>query len=154
MYSSAQLDYGAIRTQEFLDSTARLLKRRLEPGWAKAGKSIPLGQCPAPWFHHWFHHGCGGVRKQRVYTCTQAGLRMPYRRFYYSWPKGKLPSLNQPVEDWCRNNHGDGNGHFSANVESYYTSIGFTFDEFTGRVWLKYEQTTAVKIGDQNVATA
>jgi hypothetical protein len=91
--------YAQMRLKEFNNYAKFTLHRRLQPGYAKVGKRIFLGQCPPPLFHHWFGYICGGQRKQRVKKVKIDGLRYPNRIFYYSWPNGTLPRFNTP-EQW------------------------------------------------------
>jgi hypothetical protein len=153
IYTDEELARAGPRLQEFLDCTRFILKRRLQPGWAKVGKHISLGQCPPPLFHHWFGLICKGISKQRITKYTMDGLRYPNRIIYYRWPKHRLPLLNTN-EEWYTRDHGNGHGNFSSNVKSYYTEITLSIEEDTGRVHCGYRQCTAACIGDITFATA
>jgi hypothetical protein len=49
------------RLEEFLRYTEFILHRRLQPGWAKVGKHLFLGQVPFTIFDHWFYVICNAT---------------------------------------------------------------------------------------------
>jgi hypothetical protein len=148
IYSKEELERAHYRLQEFLNYAQFILVRRLQPGWAKQGKNLYLGQCPLPMFQHWFGFICEGRTKQRCTKYTMDGLRYPNRRIFYTWPERTLPKLNTD-EKWYIHNHGNGSGNYSTqNNVSYYTSIELKIEESTGHVWCNYSQATVSCVGD------
>jgi hypothetical protein len=107
LYSTKEdLAYIKRRRDEFLKSLAAILNERLQPGFAKVGKGLAVGQCPFPILDHWFGFCTDRtIRKRKVLSVTIDGVKKPRRRFYYQWKKGILPDLNVDY-DYFHRDHG------------------------------------------------
>lgn len=128
-----------IRLEEWLATCGRILQNRLTSGYLKWG-TVVLGSVPTKTFYHWISlHTKGPTCKLRTYRAARNLKHVKVIREYYSWKGGLLPFF-EPL-NWYEVYHRE-------TLKSFYTEIELIYTPSDGRVWCKYQQTTAQKIGE------
>ena len=138
-FSDEKKEYLSQRLVEFLDSCIVILGNRLQPNCYKVGKGIFIGSCPFEIFNWYCTQQPNCKITSRTLYQTRDGVRTPTRRWYYKWTDC-VPCLMK--ENWHIRYHGDGDGNFSSQCRSFYTSLTLIISEEDYRVWANFTQVT------------